>query len=400
MKNRTIITASVTATLAGLALAVVPAAAQQSSATIEASSSRLRYAGDTATSGAFTVSPTLHAARANASLDMAGGLSQFTAGGWSMQGLLAGAAFTPWRPIVGELAGTTGGSVHADGNRTAESLASVRLHAVRGGVGAWLGGSVGQTWDSLGWHDVRGTEGGLWVERGGFIATASVAPTRVADSTSFTDVQLAMRALAGRADFGATIGARSGDRAALGSGARGWVNASVALWVARDVAITASAGRYPADPLQGYQAATYGAIGLRVGLRDLGASPERSSAPDRAPAPGRVSRPLTRVDRATSEAARTISGFELRSAGAGQRIVRLRAPGARRVEVAGDFTSWQPVALVGQGDGWWTATVPIAAGTYEMNVRVDGGEWLSPPGLTTLADEAGGVVGVLVVPNR
>ncbi|NUO65245.1 MAG: hypothetical protein HOQ34_16860, partial [Gemmatimonadaceae bacterium] len=282
MTNRGLMVASVVATLAGTALAVAPLAAQ-SSATIEASSSRLRYAGDTAASGAFTIAPALHAARANAALDAAGGLSQFTGGGWSTQGLLAGAAFTPWRPIVGEIAGTTGGSLHADGNRTAQSLATLRLHAIHGAAGAWVGGSIGQTWDSLGWHDVRGSEAGLWLEGRGLIATMSVAPTRVADSISFTDAQLALRAVAGKADVGATIGARGGDRGALGGGARAWVNASVALWVSRDLAITASAGRYPADPLQGYQPATYGAIGLRLGLRDLAASAARSSAPDRAP---------------------------------------------------------------------------------------------------------------------
>lgn len=399
MNDRTIITARVAATLAGLALAAAPAAAQ-GSAVLEASSSRLHYAGDTATNGAFTISPSFHAMLRNASLDAAGGLSQFTAGGWSTQGLLAGAAFTPWRPIVGELAGTTGGSVHADGNRTAESVASLRLHAIHGGVGAWIGGSIGQTWDSLGWHDVRGSEGGLWVEHSGLIATLSVAPTRVADTISFTDAQLAVRALAGKADINATVGARHGDRAALGGGTQGWVNASVALWVSRGFAITASAGRYPADPLQGYEAATYGAIGIRLGLRDITSSASRSSAPDRAAAPARGARPVTRVDRAEAEASRTVADFEVRAVGSGERMVRVRAPAARRVEISGDFTGWRAVPLEPLGNGWWSTTLPIAAGTYEMNVRVDGGQWLSPPGLTTLADEDGGVVGVLVVPNR
>jgi hypothetical protein len=32
-----------------------------------------------------------------------------------------------------------------------------------------------------------------------------------------------------------------------------------------------------------------------------------------------------------------------------------------------------------------------------MNVRVDGGGWLAPPGLTTVVDEFGGVVGILVI---
>lgn len=400
MTSRTITVARVVVTLAGVALAGGRVAAQGSSAALELSSSRLRYAGDTATSGAFTIAPSLHAIRPMASLDAAGGLSQFTGGGWSAQGLLGGALFTPWRPVVAELAGTTGGSVHADGNRTAESLASVRLHAVRDDVGLWIGGSAGQTWDSLGWHAVRGTEGGLWVQRAATIATLSVAPTRVADSISFTDVQLVVRALARNADFSATIGQRGGDRAALGGGAHAWVNASIALWIARDVALTASAGRYPADPLQGYQPATWGAIGLRFGLRDLAGAATRSSTPDRASTPERGTRPVSIVDRAEGDAARAVTGFEVRALGGTQRLVRVRAAGARRVEISGDFTAWQPVALEREGSGWWAVTLPVAAGTYELNVRVDGGEWLVPPGLTPLADEDGGVVGVLALPNR
>ena len=48
-------------------------------------------------------------------------------------------------------------------------------------------------------------------------------------------------------------------------------------------------------------------------------------------------------------------------------------------------------------DDWWSATLPIAAGTYQMNVRIDGGAWLAPPGLMTSTDEFAGVVGILIV---
>jgi hypothetical protein len=32
-----------------------------------------------------------------------------------------------------------------------------------------------------------------------------------------------------------------------------------------------------------------------------------------------------------------------------------------------------------------------------MNIRIDGGGWISPPGLLATADEFGGVVGILVI---
>jgi len=391
-------TARAALALAAFTAIVPPAAAAQASATLDVSSSRLRYSGDTATSGAFTIAPTLRTVLPNASLDATAGLSQFAGGGWTTQALLAGSAYTPWPHLVGELAGTTGGSLHADGMRTAQSLASARLHLIRAGIGAWVGGSAGQAWDSLGWHGVRGSEAGIWAERGGLTATLSAAPTRVADSISFTDVQLAVHALVERADIVATVGRRGGDASAFGGGTQGWLNASAALWVASNVAITLGGGRYPSDPMQGYRPATYGAIGLRFGVRDFSGARASVSRPDRAPAVTR-SRPITVVDRAEEEAAHEVSGFEVRGH-PGERVIRVHAPSAQRVEIIGDFTAWRPASLARAGGGWWTVTLPIAAGSYETNLRVDGGAWLVPPGLAALADEDGGVVGILVVPDR
>ncbi len=385
--------------LAALTLVAATTAAAQTTATLDVSSSRLRYSGDTATSGAFTIAPALRTVLPNASLDATAGLSQFAGGGWTTQGLLAGSAYTPWPRVVGELAGTTGGSLHADGNRTAQSVASARLHLLRSGIGAWVGGSVGQTWDSLGWHGVRGSEAAVWARHDRLTTTLSFAPTRVADSIGFTDVQLALRALAGRADIVATAGRRGGDAGALGGGTQGWLNASAALWVGSSVAITVSGGRYPSDPLQGYRPATYGEVGLRFGMRDLAGAGASTAAPDRAPAATRA-RPVSVIDRAEEESSHEMSRFELRSGNGDQRMIRVRAPSARRVEIIGDFTGWQPVSLTSAGNGWWTVALPIAAGTYEANLRVDGGGWLVPPGTTALADEEGGVVGIVVVPER
>ena len=399
MANRFRTTARATLAIAAISLAAASTLAAQAMATLDVSSSRLRYSGDTAASGAFTISPAFRAAAPNASLDAGGGLSQFAGGGWTAQGLLAGAAFTPWRPVVGELAGTTGGSVHADGNRTGQSLASVRLHVLRAGVGAWLGGSLGETWDSLGWHRVRGTEGGVWAQHAGVTATLSVTPTHVADSISFTDAQVSLRALVDRADLTATIGRRGGDESAFGGGAQGWINASVALWLGRTFALTASGGRYPSDPLQGYRPATYGEIGLRLGVRDFTEPRASASTPDRALVPA-ASRSLSVLARAEQETERRVSAFDLTTTSGVQRMIRIHAPSAQRVEIIGDFTGWQPVPLMAASEaGWWTVTLPIPAGTSETNIRVDGGAWLVPPGLTSLADEDGGVVGVLSVQN-
>jgi hypothetical protein len=55
------------------------------------------------------------------------------------------------------------------------------------------------------------------------------------------------------------------------------------------------------------------------------------------------------------------------------------------------------VELTAAGGDRWTTTLPLAPGIYEVNIRIDGGRWLVPPGLTTNSDEFGGAVGILVV---
>ena len=53
--------------------------------------------------------------------------------------------------------------------------------------------------------------------------------------------------------------------------------------------------------------------------------------------------------------------------------------------------------LVRESGGWWTTTIRMPAGRYEMNVRVNGGRWIVPPGLEASKDEFGGAVGILVL---
>jgi len=68
------------------------------------------------------------------------------------------------------------------------------------------------------------------------------------------------------------------------------------------------------------------------------------------------------------------------------------------VDVTGDFTGWVPRTLNRGADGWYSFETPLSPGTYQMNVRVNGGEWLPPPSLPTVKDEFGGLTGVLLVP--
>jgi len=92
-----------------------------------------------------------------------------------------------------------------------------------------------------------------------------------------------------------------------------------------------------------------------------------------------------------------ITRFTVTTTSGRTRLIRVHAPNAMSVEISGDFTLWQPVAMSRSSGGWWTLQRNLAAGSYEVNVRADGGEWLAPPGLPALRDEFGGVVGVLTI---
>jgi len=81
----------------------------------------------------------------------------------------------------------------------------------------------------------------------------------------------------------------------------------------------------------------------------------------------------------------------------GHTIVRLRCPHAGRVELTADFTDWAPVELEPSDFGWWERRLAIPPGLHQVQIRLDGGAWLAPPGLPRTEREFAGEAGVLVV---
>jgi 1,4-alpha-glucan branching enzyme len=55
-------------------------------------------------------------------------------------------------------------------------------------------------------------------------------------------------------------------------------------------------------------------------------------------------------------------------------VFSLKAPTAKAVELAGDFTQWQeqPVALQKEDDGVWRTTLELQPGEYHYRLLVDG----------------------------
>jgi hypothetical protein len=84
--------------------------------------------------------------------------------------------------------------------------------------------------------------------------------------------------------------------------------------------------------------------------------------------------------------------------GGGQVTLRVTPVGAaRQVEVMGDFSEWQPLALERRG-GAWERALALSAGPHRVLVRVDAGPWQPPGNVAVANDDFGGTVGLIVVP--
>jgi 1,4-alpha-glucan branching enzyme len=70
---------------------------------------------------------------------------------------------------------------------------------------------------------------------------------------------------------------------------------------------------------------------------------------------------------------------------------RLRAPGAQRVALVGDFNAWDPQAqpLRLAGDGWWEIETTLPAGSYLYAYWVDG-VLVTPPDAQRSVDDGFG----------
>ena len=361
------------------------ASAQRMGASIDAGALNMQYA-DSIDSNALAITPAFWAESKQGAFGASGTFSQFTAGGWSAQGSADGSLFT--RKIgllLGELEGTGGGSTHNDGARTGQLLATLRAHIAADNRGAWIGGGAGSTWDGTAWRSIRQGEVAAWGRSGNASAFVTATPTVVDDSIKYTDAQLFASLTLPRIELDAIGGFRSGSRLpAFGGTAKSWGNVSVTGWIASRIALVASAGTYPVDLTQGFPGGRFASLSLRLGTRR---NPPRA---------GTINN-LVSSDGAPSRTRSGMTSFDSRVTSGGLREIRIQAPGVSSVELMGDFTNWKPVSLRDAGSGWWVAALPIKTGIHEMNVRVNGGEWVTPPGLPQKHDEFGSSVGVLVI---
>jgi hypothetical protein len=372
----------------GAMSATVPASAQMTAA-IDGTGSRITYSGATGLSAA-SVTPSVEWLTPSAALTASGSFSQFVGGGWTFQGTAASSVFTPsFAGFRGELAGAAVGSTNQGSSSAGEVLGHGRLHWLGTSAGVWVGGALGRGWNGLEWQTDRRVDLGAWLRQSGVTLAATAAPTWLGDSLRFLDADLTLRIVQGPVELSAFGGTRHWSQPVGASGST-WGGGSATLWLSPHVAFVATGGSYPADYAQGLPAGTYVSFGLRLASRRSGRDVPRPVA---ARVPEAPSVPSSVIDRRLLTP--VVATFDVHASGAGQRTFRVRAPGARTVELIGDFTQWQAIELRQLSDGSWTVALPLGPGVYRMNVRVDDGAWGVPPGVPALTDDLGGVVGVL-----
>jgi hypothetical protein len=215
--------------------------------------------------------------------------------------------------------------------------------------------------------------------RGG-VALDTVRLGRMAQTYHESDVRrlvqsdLAIGASAGRGALDLALG--GGVRhVTLGGAGEGWATARATLALRDGLGLSLQASRLAADAVRALPARHE--LQLGVLLRPWGTR----SLPVALPA----------------AAAPAMRRFVARPDGDGQATLTVDAPGAHTVEVMGDFTSWRIVPLERTGGGRWRTTLPLSRGVHQLNLRIDGGAWVPPPGLGVGDDGFGGRVGVLVL---
>ena len=383
------------APLAVTALVAVVAHAQVVG-TLGAGTGHVTY-NDTPRMSVVSLAPTVVFEGERTHVSAVGAFTRFEGGIWSAQAIAAGSRFSePRGPFRGELAAQFETNSHREAVRTAQVLAQGRAHLIAAGDrGFWLGAGGGYAWRAPASGAVLRADAGAWaqlwdatarltashnsVETGTRTVTASAnmdamsATARdtniVRASVRYVDAEASLAWARGRVALDAAAGRRI-----IQGGTREntWLlGGSVAL--TERLALVGSAGASPFDIAQGLPGGRYATIALRVTTRPGGALELRSRA------------------RATAHNLETWREED------GTVLLVVHAPHARRVELMGDFTDWRPVVMQREADDHFAARVRLPAGSYRINVRVDGGTWMAPPGTTPVADEYNGAAGLLVI---
>jgi AMP-activated protein kinase-like protein len=355
----------------------------QTGATFDLGVTDVRYDGFLPSAGA-SVSPQFRLEAPHVLAWARGTYLRFQSGRHSVQANTSGSLLSgPWRGLRAELAGRAGISRYADFASFSHLLMVPRVHLMRARTGGWVGGSAGTTWLGGAARPVMAAELGAWTRRLGINWVMSAITTHVGD-TVYTDLQGAAHADRGRFTFDGSFGVRAWSRGG-GHGVYGEASGGVALnpWLS----VIVSGGRYPTDPTSGSISGRYFGVGLRM-----------TALPRRQPLVVPYQPAHASHHSAPDPPDPVAASVELRDCHCAGTELVVHAAEATRVEVTGDFSNWEPVTLSRSEGGAWITVLDLTTGTYRFNVRIDGGDWIVPAGVSHVTDEFGGDVGLLRVP--
>jgi hypothetical protein len=329
----------------------------------------------------FAISPFVQFEQPDGWLAAMATLSRFDGGGWGLQTTLTGSRYLPatlgLRP---EISATAEASRGQDASLVGEAGGRLRLHMLGPTSGVWSGAGIAWADGLLGTHSVRSIDVGGWVRHSVLTVVASVEPEWIGDSIRAVDSEALARVVTGPLEVAAFGGVRQQRHPS--STSERWGGITGAWWFGSRVAATLGIGSYPSDLSREFGAGRYATVAIRLATR-------RPDPPERADQPAyRLLPPLARP---------VVAQFGTEPVGPGRQLIVVRAPGAGGVEIMGDFTDWQAIALRRDGGGRWVTEVPLAAGVHRLNVRVAGGEWGVPPGIPVVRDDFNGVVGLLTI---
>jgi hypothetical protein len=371
------------------------ASAQALRGSLEVGAARLSQR-DVPRTDAVTAALTFRRDQSRYTLAAAGGITLAEEGRSTTQGLFAASLLgAPGRRTRWEVGGAVTAFDQGDFPLARGAYLLAREHFVVGRFGGWAGVAVGGVEDLGHWSPTRSAEIGSWFGRRDLrlSAAALLVDTRsepygtggqlITDPVTYTDGSVGARWLIQRrAELDARAGLRfisRGAATATGRGTRPFAAVDAAFWVTPRFALVAAVGRQLADLSRGTPDTRFASFALRFSVHEPAGVPE----------------PVRR--RPPAIAHRLDLTLITDTAGGGRSRLVVTASGGGRIEVAGTFTSWEPVPLIRRGD-LWELDREIPSGAHRLLVRVDGGAWVVPANLPTAGDDFGGTVGIITVP--
>jgi hypothetical protein len=322
-------------------------------------------------------------------------LSLFDDGRVSMQGGLEAAKRSLPMPVVSHLRPwftAIRGEMLLDATTTIQTgfmptvalTGRARMRFERDDQGGHAEAAVARAFDGRLWQTVILGEGRIWLRRGNVVSGLRTTAMQLGVGDQLTDHEGQLEWVAGRGVVSSSLGVRLGEAQ---RGTTAWGGITVAWPVLADTWATLSLGSYPADLIQNLPSGRYAAFALRLPHGRLPAF--RRPPPPPPPPPPRT------PDLPVSFRLAMVTGPALDSTNI--REVKVWAPGARVVEIMGDFVDWLPVPLIRQANGEWRGYYRISPGLHRVNVRLDGLDLDVPMNWAREKDEFLGTVALVLV---